>query len=52
MKPKKLEPKDIKRVYTAGMHLAGELRLLGKHDEAHQIEVWVLALCKELEKAK
>ena len=48
----KLEPQDIKRVYTAGMHLAGELRLLSKHDEAHQIEVWILALCKELEKAK
>ena len=50
MKPKKPEPRDIKRVYTAGMNLAGELRLLGKHDESHQIEVWVLALCKELEK--
>lgn len=48
----KLEPHEIKRVYTAGMHLAGELRLLSKHDEAHQIEVWILALCKELEEAK
>ena len=49
MKP---EPQGIKRVYNAGMALANQLRLLGKHDEAHQTEVWVLALCKELEKAK
>ena len=48
MKPK---PQDIKRVYNAGMALANQLRLVGKHDEAHQTEVWVLALCKELEKA-
>ena len=48
MKPK---PQDIKRVYNAGMALANQLRLVGKHDEAHQTEVWVLALCKELEKS-
>ena len=40
------------RLYTAGMNLADALRLLGKHDESHQIEVWVLALCRELEEAK
>lgn len=44
--------KQIKRLYTAGMNLANELRLLGKHDESREIEMWVLALCRELEEAK
>ena len=47
-----LGPQDIKRVYNAGMALANQLRLIGKHDESHQIEVWTLALCKELEESK
>ena len=47
----KLEPQDIKRVYNAGMALANQLRLVGKHDEAHQTEVWVLSICKELEES-
>jgi hypothetical protein len=46
----KLEEQDVKRVYTAGMNLANQLRLIGKHDEAHQIEVWILSLCEDLRK--
>lgn len=36
------------KVYTAGMQLANALRLAGKHEEANEIEIWVLALVKEL----
>jgi len=35
-------------IYTLAMNLANKLRLVNRHDEAHQIEVWVLALVKEL----
>ena len=40
----------IDRFYTTGMHLADCLRLMGKHDESHEVEVWVLAICKEYRK--
>jgi hypothetical protein len=30
------------RLYTHGMAVADCLRLLGRHEEAHQVEVWVL----------
>ena len=33
-------------VYQAGMQLANALRLIGKHEEAHDIEVWVLSLTR------
>jgi hypothetical protein len=39
----------IERVYTAGMNLAMQLRLVKKHEEAHQIEMWTLSLCEDLE---
>ena len=42
----------LARLYTAGMHLAQQLRLVGLSDEAHQIEVWVLAIVKELGETK
>ncbi len=32
--------------YQAGMQLANALRLLGKHEESHEIEVWVLNLTR------
>jgi hypothetical protein len=44
----KLEEQDIKYVYTAGMNLANKLRLTGQHEEANQIEIWILSLCEEL----
>lgn len=41
----------VQRVYNSGMQLADALRLLGKHEESHEIEVWVLNL-KAQEEAK
>ena len=37
----------MKNVYHAGMQLANALRLVGKHEDAHAIELWVLKLTKE-----
>lgn len=37
----------MNKVYQAGMQLAQALRLIGKHEDAHAIEVWVLELTKE-----
>jgi hypothetical protein len=37
-----------RNLYTNGMNLAQTLRELRMHEEAHQLEVWVLALRKEL----
>lgn len=34
------------RFYTTGMHLADCLRLMGRHEESSEMEVWVLATCK------
>ena len=39
----------MSNVYQAGMQLANALRLVGKHDDAHAIEVWVLELTKTKE---
>ncbi len=36
------------KLYTAGMQLANALRLLGKHEDAHDLELWVLGLVEEL----
>jgi hypothetical protein len=41
----------IQRLYTTGMQFAGMLRLVGRHEEAHEMELWVLALQAELNKA-
>jgi hypothetical protein len=35
------------RFYTTGMHLADCLRLMGKHDDSREVEVWILETCKE-----
>jgi hypothetical protein len=35
-------------LYTNGMNLAQNLRTLHMHEEAHQMEVWVLALRQEI----
>lgn len=35
-------------LYTNGMNLAQNLRMVQMHEEAHQLEVWVLALRKEI----
>lgn len=45
-----MDQKLIDRFYTTGMQLADCLRLMGKHNESHEVEVWVLALCKEYRK--
>lgn len=45
-----MNEKLIDRFYTTGMHLADCLRLMGKHDESREVEVWVLAICKEIRK--
>jgi len=37
---------EAENVYQAAMQLANALRLMDKPDEAHHIEVWVLALTK------
>lgn len=38
----------LSRLYNTGMQLADCLRLLGKHKESNQVEVWVLNFLKEL----
>lgn len=35
------------RLYDTGMAFAGELRLIGEHDAAHEIEVFILDIKKE-----
>ena len=47
-KPKPKDPKIVERLYTTGMQLADCLRLLGDHEAAHETELWVLALVKEM----
>ena len=39
----------VQRLYDTGMQLAHYMRLLGKHEEAHEVEVWVLNLKREQE---
>lgn len=42
------KPKLTDRLYTTGMQFADCLRLLGKHEESHEVEVWVLGMVREL----
>ena len=42
------KPKLTDRLYTTGMQFADCLRLLGKHEESHEVEVWVLGMVLEL----
>lgn len=48
-KPK--DPQLVDRLYHTGMQLADCLRLLGEHDAAHDTELWILALTKEMKGA-
>jgi hypothetical protein len=36
----------MNNVYQKGMQLAQALRLIGRHEDAHAVEVWVLKLTK------
>ena len=45
---KKVDPKLIERLYNTGMQLADCLRLLGEHEAAHDTELWVLAMVKDM----
>ena len=36
----------MNNVYQAGMQLANALRLVGRHEDAHAVEVWVLSLTR------
>lgn len=38
----------VESVYQSGMQLANALRLVGKHEDAHEVELWVLSLMEEL----
>lgn len=42
------KPELTDRLYTIGMQFADCLRLLGKHEESHEVEVWVLSMVREL----
>jgi hypothetical protein len=44
----KPKPKHLSQLYTSGMQLSDALRLLGRTEEAHELELWVLALHHEL----
>jgi hypothetical protein len=43
-----MKDKHIDQLYNAGMQMAHALRLLKRSEEAHEVEVWVLALRQEL----
>lgn len=32
----------LQRMYNSGMAVADCLRLLGRHEESHQVELWVI----------
>ena len=43
------DKKQLSNLYNAGMAFAAQLRLIGEHEAAHDIEVFVLETKKELE---
>lgn len=45
------DKKTLSNLYHAGMAFAAQLRLVGEHEAAHDIEVYVLDIKKELENA-
>lgn len=45
------DKKTLSNLYHAGMAFAAQLRLVGEHEAAHDIEVYVLDIKKELEDA-
>jgi hypothetical protein len=40
---------NVDAFYQAGMAFANQLRLIGKHESAHEIEVYTLEIKQELE---
>jgi hypothetical protein len=44
----KLTDAAIHQLYQYGMHFANALRVVGRAEDAHDMEVWVLALQDEL----
>lgn len=44
----KLTDAKIDQLYTSGMHFANALRVVGRHEEAHDTELWVLGLQADL----
>ena len=45
------DKKTLDNLYQAGMAFANQLRLVGEHDAAHDIEVYVLDMKMEKENA-
>jgi len=45
---KLITTQDVDRLYQTGMQFAHRLRLVGKHEEANEIEMWTLALKAQL----
>jgi hypothetical protein len=45
---KLITTQDVDRLYQTGMQFAHRLRLVGKHEEANEIEIWTLALKAQL----
>jgi hypothetical protein len=47
---KLITTQDVDRLYQTGMQFAHRLRLVGKHEEANEIEMWTLELKAQLVK--
>ena len=45
------DKKTLDNLYQSGMAFANQLRLIGEHDAAHDIEVYVLDMKMEKENA-
>jgi hypothetical protein len=43
------DERQLSNLYNAGMAFAAQLRLIGEHKAAHDIEVFVLETKKEIE---
>ena len=43
------DKQQLSNLYNAGMAFAAQLRLIGEHEAAHDIEVFVLETRKEME---
>jgi hypothetical protein len=47
-----IDAKQLSNLYHAGMAFAAQLRLIGEHEAAHEIEVFVLETKREAENAE
>jgi hypothetical protein len=45
---KLITAQDVDRLYQTGMQFAHRLRVIGKHEEANDIEMWALELKAQL----